>query len=81
MPDLKVIKYFLQLSSEKAEQAQAQSQASEIALDDEDLEVEKRPEDLMLSFVSGEKGKDRSNQELVEGGTKMMDETDQTIEW
>ena len=43
-----VIKYFLRLSTERAEQAQAQ--ASEIALDVEDLEAEKRLEDLMLSY-------------------------------
>jgi translation initiation factor 3 subunit A len=43
-----VIKYFLQLSSERAEQAQAQ--AAEVTLDIEDLEAEKRPEDLMMSY-------------------------------
>ncbi len=30
-----------------------------------DLDAEKRPEDLMLSYVSGEKGKERSDRELV----------------
>lgn len=74
-----VIKYFLQLSSERAEQAQAQAQASEIALDVEDLEAEKRPEDLMLSFVSGEKGKDRSDRELVTPWFKFLWETYRTV--
>eukprot|EP00252_Welwitschia_mirabilis_P011385 TRINITY_DN2560_c0_g2_i1.p1 TRINITY_DN2560_c0_g2~~TRINITY_DN2560_c0_g2_i1.p1 ORF type:complete len:988 (-),score=247.89 TRINITY_DN2560_c0_g2_i1:58-3021(-) len=74
-----VIKYFLYLSSEKAEQAQAQVQASEIALDVEDLEAEKRPEDLMLSYVSGEKGKDRSDRELVTPWFKFLWETYRTV--
>jgi translation initiation factor 3 subunit A len=72
-----VIKHFLHLSTEKAEQAQAQ--ASEIALDVEDLEAEKRPEDLMLSYVSGEKGKDRSDRELVTPWFKFLWETYRTV--
>ena len=72
-----VIKYFLRLSTERAEQAQAQ--ASEIALDVEDLEAEKRPEDLMLSYVSGEKGKDRFDRELVTPWFKFLWETYRTV--
>ncbi|KAJ7525179.1 hypothetical protein O6H91_17G040200 [Diphasiastrum complanatum] len=72
-----VIKYFLQLSSERAEQAQAQ--AAEVTLDVEDLEAEKRPEDLMLSYVSGEKGKDRSDRELVTPWFKFLWETYRTV--
>ena len=60
-----VIKYFPHVSTEKDEQAQAQAQASEISLDVEDLEAENRTEDLMLSYVSGEKGNDRFYRELV----------------
>ena len=76
-----VIKYFLNLSTEKAEhaQTQAQAQASEIALDVEDLEAEKRPEDLMLSFFSGEKGKERSDRELVTPWFKFLWETYRTV--
>ncbi|KAJ7534841.1 hypothetical protein O6H91_12G006400 [Diphasiastrum complanatum] len=72
-----VIKYFLQLSSERAEKAQAQ--AAEVTLDVEDLEAEKRPEDLMLSYVSGEKGKDRSDRELVTPWFKFLWETYRTV--
>ncbi|KAL2628888.1 hypothetical protein R1flu_013574 [Riccia fluitans] len=72
-----VIKYFLKLSSEKAEQAQAQ--AAEVTLDVEDLEAEKRPEDLMLSYVSGEKGKERSDRELVTPWFKFLWETYRTV--
>ncbi|CAM6120590.1 unnamed protein product [Calypogeia fissa] len=72
-----VIKYFLKLSSERAEQAQAQ--ALEVTLDIEDLEAEKRPEDLMLSYVSGEKGKERSDRELVTPWFKFLWETYRTV--
>ncbi|CAK9275979.1 unnamed protein product [Sphagnum jensenii] len=72
-----VIKYFLQLSSERAEQAQAQ--AAEVTLDIEDLEAEKRPEDLMMSYVSGEKGKERSDRELVTPWFKFLWETYRTV--
>ncbi|KAF3447820.1 hypothetical protein FNV43_RR08526 [Rhamnella rubrinervis] len=42
---------------------QRMAQALEEALDVDDLEADKRPEDLMLSFVSGEKGKDRDQRD------------------
>jgi translation initiation factor 3 subunit A len=73
-----VIKYFLQLSSERAEAAQAQAAAAEVTLDVEDLEAEKRPEDLMLSYVSGEKGKERSDRETVTPWFKFLWETYRT---
>ncbi|XP_008809196.2 eukaryotic translation initiation factor 3 subunit A-like [Phoenix dactylifera] len=74
-----VIKHFMQLSTERAEQARSQSQALEDALDVEDLEADKRPEDLMLSYVSGEKGKDRSDRELVTPWFKFLWETYRTV--
>ncbi|KAJ6817523.1 eukaryotic translation initiation factor 3 subunit A-like [Iris pallida] len=74
-----VIKHFMQLSTEKAEQARSQSEAMEDALDVEDLEADKRPEDLMLSYVSGEKGKDRSDRELVTPWFKFLWETYRTV--
>ncbi|XP_020591275.1 eukaryotic translation initiation factor 3 subunit A [Phalaenopsis equestris] len=74
-----VIKYFMQLATEKAEQARNQAQALEDALDVEDLEADKRPEDLMLSYVSGEKGKDRSDRELVTPWFKFLWETYRTV--
>lgn len=74
-----VIKYFLQLSSERAEAAQAQAAAVEVTLDVEDLEAEKRPEDLMLSYVSGEKGKERSDRETVTPWFKFLWETYRTV--
>nr|CAD1832102.1 unnamed protein product [Ananas comosus var. bracteatus] len=74
-----VIKHFMQLSTEKAEQARSQAQALEDALDVEDLEADQRPEDLMLSYVSGEKGKDRSDRELVTPWFKFLWETYRTV--
>ncbi|GAV87136.1 PCI domain-containing protein [Cephalotus follicularis] len=74
-----VIKHFIHLSTEKAEQARSQAQALEEALDVEDLEADKRPEDLMLSYVSGEKGKDRSDRELVTPWFKFLWETYRTV--
>ncbi|XP_047340607.1 eukaryotic translation initiation factor 3 subunit A-like [Impatiens glandulifera] len=74
-----VIKHFMHLSTERAETARNQAQALEEALDVDDLEADKRPEDLMLSFVSGEKGKDRSDRELVTPWFKFLWETYRTV--
>ncbi|KAL8529031.1 hypothetical protein ACS0TY_006483 [Phlomoides rotata] len=74
-----VIKHFMHLATEKAENARNQAQASEEALDIDDLEADKRPEDLMLSYVSGEKGKDRSDRELVTPWFKFLWETYRTV--
>ncbi|KAJ4794175.1 Eukaryotic translation initiation factor 3 subunit A [Rhynchospora pubera] len=74
-----VIKHFMHLSTERAEQARSQAEALEEALDVDDLEMDKRPEDLMLSFVSGEKGKDRSDRELVTPWFKFLWETYRTV--
>ncbi|XBI75335.1 hypothetical protein VPH35_068716 [Triticum aestivum] len=70
-----VIKHFMQLSNEKAEEARNQAQALEDALDVVDLEADKRPEDLMLSYVRGEKGKGRSDREFVTPWFKFLWET------
>ncbi|PWA69667.1 eukaryotic translation initiation factor 3 subunit A [Artemisia annua] len=74
-----VIKHFMDLSTKKAELARSQAQALEDALDVDDLEADKRPEDLMLSYVSGEKGKDRSDRELVTPWFKFLWETYRTV--
>ncbi|KAI3944953.1 hypothetical protein MKW92_051050 [Papaver armeniacum] len=74
-----VIKHFLHLSTEKAENAKSQAEALEEALDVDDLEADKRTEDLMLSYVGGEKGKDRSDRELVTPWFKFLWETYRTV--
>ncbi|GJP74898.1 hypothetical protein CLOP_g5423 [Closterium sp. NIES-67] len=77
-----VVKYFLKLATEKAEQAQAQVEAAaaEAALGEvADLDAEKSPEDLMLGFVSGEKGKERTDSELVTPWFKFLWEAYRTV--
>ncbi|KAL5719409.1 Eukaryotic translation initiation factor 3 subunit A [Ranunculus cassubicifolius] len=75
-----VIKHFLQLSSERVENAKSKVQALEdAALDVDDLEADKRPEDLMISYVSGKKGKDRSDREVVTPWLKFLWETYRTV--
>ena len=74
-----VIKHFLHLSTDKAEQARSQADALEEALDVDDLEADRKPEDLQLSIVSGEKGKDRSDRELVTPWFKFLWETYRTV--
>lgn len=69
-----VVNHFLQLATHKAEFAR--NQAASLALDDvDDLEADQRPEDLMLSYVSGLKGNDRSDRELVTPWFKFLWET------
>ncbi|KAM3207007.1 hypothetical protein ACQJBY_062288 [Aegilops geniculata] len=74
-----VIKHFMQLSNEKAEEARNRAQALEDALDVVDLEADKHPEDLMLSYVRGEKGKERSDREFVTPWFKFLWETYRTV--
>ncbi|CAL9037647.1 eukaryotic translation initiation factor 3 subunit A-like [Musa acuminata AAA Group] len=74
-----VIKHFMHLSMERAEQARIQAQALEEAPDVEGLEVDKRLEDLMLSYVSAEKGKNRSDREIVTPWFKFLWETYRTV--
>nr|KAJ0185074.1 hypothetical protein LSAT_V11C900506230 [Lactuca sativa] len=74
-----VIKHFMDLSTKRVELARTQDEALEEALDADDLEVDKRPEDLMSSYVSGEKGKDHSDRELVTPWFKFLWETYRTV--
>lgn len=68
-----VVKYLLQVASARAEEA---SKAAEAKLDGvEDLEAEASPEEMMLSYVSGEKSKDRTDRELVTPWFKFLWET------
>ncbi|CAG8603751.1 7774_t:CDS:2 [Paraglomus occultum] len=58
-----VIKKFIELSEEKVTAAQAK--ADKIALDVDDLEASETPESIMLSTVSGEQSKDRTDRAVV----------------
>jgi len=68
-----VIKYFLKRASEKAEEAQAQAEVKDVAAADLDEDVS--PEDLILSYVSADKSKDRTERELVTPWFKFLWET------
>ncbi|KAL3155895.1 hypothetical protein ABBQ32_012895 [Trebouxia sp. C0010 RCD-2024] len=72
-----VIKYFMKTATDRAEEAQSKAQA--VTLDVEDLEADATPEDLMLSYVSGEKGKDRVDREHVTPWFKFLWETYRTV--
>lgn len=74
-----VIKHFMHLSTERAELAHSKAEALEEALDVDDLEADRRPEDLMLSYVSGQKEKERSDRELVTPWFKYLWETYRTV--
>ena len=74
-----VIKYFMKLSTEKAEEAQSSVDSQVTDLDVKDLEEENNPEDLMLSYVSGEKGKERMEKETVTPWFKFLWETYRSV--
>lgn len=66
-----VIKRFIQLSEDKV--AQAQVKADKITLDaDDDLEAIESPESILLSTVSSEQSKDRTDREVVTPWLKLL---------
>ena len=68
-----VIKHLLDVASAKADAA---SKEAEAKLDSvEDLEADASPEEMMLSYVSGEKSKDRTDREMVTPWFKFLWET------
>eukprot|EP00741_Cyanophora_paradoxa_P015296 tig00000194_g14765.t1 len=71
------IRHFLNLANERAKEAQ--SKADQTTIDIEDLEAEESPESLMLSAISGETQKDRSDRELVTPWLKFLWETYRTV--
>lgn len=72
-----IIKYFLDQSEEHAKSAQAKAQASGIDIDD--LEIEESAESLLLSSISGEDSKERSDREIVTPWLKFLWETYRTV--
>lgn len=59
-----VVKAFLKLATDRAEQALAGASAAAVSAVD-DLEADTSPEDLMLAYVSAERGRDRADREAV----------------
>jgi translation initiation factor 3 subunit A len=68
-----VIRHLVAAATERAEGAQREAQAR---LDDvADLEADASPEELMLSYVSGEKSSDRTDRDVVTPWFKFLWET------
>lgn len=72
-----VVKHFLEQAEERAKAAQ--SKADQIVIDIEDLEAEESVESVMLSSVSGEDSKDRTDREIVTPWLKFLWETYRTV--
>ena len=72
-----VIAYLVEVASSKAEQASQEAQA--IVGDIGDLEAEDSPEEMILSFVSGEKSADRTDREVVMPWFKLLWETHRNV--
>ncbi|XP_011270507.1 hypothetical protein CAOG_08853, partial [Capsaspora owczarzaki ATCC 30864] len=60
-----IVRHFLTLAVSEAEKAREKSASSAQLADIEDLEAAETPESLMLSLVSGEGTKDRTDRELL----------------
>ena len=72
-----VIKYLVDVASERAEAARKEAQSM---LDDVgDLEAEASPEEMILSYVSGEKSADRTDREVVTPWFKFLWETHRNV--
>ncbi len=67
------MKHFLSLANERAREAQ--TKADKIILDIDDLEAEESVESIILSSVSGEDTKDRTDREIVTPWLKFLWET------
>ncbi|KAG9066688.1 eukaryotic translation initiation factor 3 subunit A [Linnemannia hyalina] len=73
-----VIRKFIQLSEEKVQEAQAK--ADQITLDGlDDLEATETPESILLSTVSGEQNKDRTDRAVVTPWLKFLWEAYRTV--
>lgn len=73
-----VISKFIQLSEEKVQEAQAK--ADQITLDGlDDLEATETPESILLSTVSGEQTKDRTDRAVVTPWLKFLWEAYRTV--
>lgn len=72
-----VINHLVDVASERAEAAQKEAQSM---LDDMgDLEAEASPEEMVLSYVSGEKSADRTDREVVTPWFKFLWETHRNV--
>ncbi|KAF9581093.1 eukaryotic translation initiation factor 3 subunit A [Lunasporangiospora selenospora] len=72
-----VIKKFISMSEEKVQEAQAK--ADQITLEVDDLEATETPESILLSSVSGEQNKDRTDRAVVTPWLKFLWEAYRTV--
>lgn len=68
---IKVVKYFLKLANERANAAREESEQA-VLQEVEDLDVIMTPENLLLSTVSGEGVKERSDRVLLAPWVKFL---------
>ncbi|CAO3614879.1 unnamed protein product [Cunninghamella echinulata] len=72
-----VVSKLLELSEQKV--AEARAKADQIAVDVDDLEASETPESIMLSTVSGEQSKDRTDRAVVTPWLKFLWEVYRTV--
>lgn len=74
-----VIRHLVDSASKRAEEAKQSADVSSKIDDVGDLEAEASPEELVLSYVSGEKSADRTDRELVTPWFKFLWETHRNV--
>ncbi|KAI9798078.1 MAG: eukaryotic translation initiation factor 3 subunit A [Piccolia ochrophora] len=79
-----VLKKFIELAEEKVTEAQAKADEVQSSLDSattnvEDLEASETPESILLSTVSGEQSRDRTDRAIVTPWLKFLWETYRTV--
>ena len=74
-----VIQYLVKTASDRAEAARAEAQARLDDVLEADLEADASPEELLLSYVSGEKSADRTDREVVTPWFKFLWETHRNV--
>lgn len=74
-----VIQHLVKAASDRAEAARVEAQARLEEVLEGDLEADASPEELLLSYVSGEKSADRTDREVVTPWFKFLWETHRNI--
>ena len=67
-----VIQRFIDLSNQKVQEAQAKASQVVAIVDVDDLEASESPEDILLSAVSGDQSRDRTDRALVTPWLKFL---------
>jgi translation initiation factor 3 subunit A len=67
-----VIQKFIDISNQKVQEAQAKASQVVAIVDVDDLEASESPEDILLSAVSGDQSRDRTDRALVTPWLKFL---------